>query len=320
MDKGTEKKDSSLKKVMVGGKEIGASGNGLQQQVKGMEVTPVLVQYFDEHFYRVLRDGVTDYYPSVTTKLGEVAKPFLARWRGDIGNREADLRLFESQEKGKRTHNALDVMVNGGAVLYQPFGTPNYTREQEDQLRKQYGEKLAILRHQDEMLDVWKVQQWLDIVDPNVVATEKMVADHDHRDAGTIDRIDIIRPGTYAVNGAEPVKLAGGKYIVDYKTGGTVTDDVWLQMAPYAIMEEKTTSVQVMGAIVIHTGAQTKRGIPGLATLVRTREQLKADYEDYRHVAALWERKNKNAAPRLFDFPSLITLNAQGDQNANGRH
>lgn len=288
------------------------------KSIEKPSVEPVLVQWFDEHWYRVVKDGVVDYYPSVTTKLGQLAKPFLAKWRGDVGNREADIRLFESQEKGKRTHNALDVMVNGGAILYQPFGTPNYTREQEDALRQQYGERLSILRHQDEMLDVWKVRQWLEIVKPNVIATEKMVCDDEQRDAGTIDRIDMIRAGTYNVNGSKPVRLAGGKWIVDYKTGGTVTDDVWLQLAPYAKMEEKMTGIACAGALVIHTGALTKSAIPGLATLVRTREELEEDYIDFRHVAALWERKNRDAAPRLLEFPSLITLKAQGE--TNGQH
>ena len=38
----------------------------------------------------------------------------------------------------------------------------------------------------------------------------------------------------------------------------------------------------------------------------RTREELLIDYEDYRHVAAIWERQNKNAMPKLLTFPNMV--------------
>ena len=79
----------------------------------------ILCEWFSEHWYKINKNPV-EYYPSVTTKKSEKAQPFLAIWRGDIGNREADLRMNESSESGTRQHNAFWAIANGGVVIYQP--------------------------------------------------------------------------------------------------------------------------------------------------------------------------------------------------------
>ena len=77
-----------------------------------------VIEYFDQRFYKMSFLDPLDYFPSVTTKLGIIDKPFLARWRGDIGNREADYRVRDAQEKGSNIHNGWFVMTQGGAVVY----------------------------------------------------------------------------------------------------------------------------------------------------------------------------------------------------------
>lgn len=273
----------------------------------------VLVQWFDEHWYKITKNDTVHYLPSVTTKLGIVDKPNLARWRGDIGNREADLRMHEASDRGKRIHWATETALKGGAVIYDPWQTPVYTEQGIIDLKAKYGGSLAILRTQDEMVQMWKVQRQLEVLKPQVIDVEAKVYDIEHRDAGTIDGVYWIEEGDYLISGKTPIHLEAGLYINDLKTGKYLDENVWLQLAPYAWMWELIHGAKIAGALVTWTGATIKSGIPGLKTLVRTRAELfEKDYPDYRHAAALWEREHKDDQPQTFEFPSFIELNIGG--------
>lgn len=275
------------------------------------ETPIVLVEYFDAHYYKITDNGITFFFPSVTTKLGIIDKPNLARWRGDVGNREADLRMYDASQQGKRIHWAWEVAQKGGAVVYDPWQNPIYTPEGIADLKAKYGE-VVILRTQEEMRHVVKLKRQFDLLKPKVLGVEKKVYDLEHRDAGTIDAIYEIAEGEYPIAGSKPLFLPRGVYINDLKTGSYIDDKVWLQLAPYAVMWEKMMGIQVAGALVTHSGSTIKSGVPGLKTLYRPREiLLTKDYADYRHAAALWERDHEGDEPEQFQFPSLITLGGQ---------
>lgn len=91
------------------------------------------VSWYDDRFYKITTreqpEGLTCfeapnglfhvYLPSTTTKHGIINKPFLAKWRGDIGNELADKKMHESQDRGTRIHYALEVLFNGGTVEFK---------------------------------------------------------------------------------------------------------------------------------------------------------------------------------------------------------
>lgn len=267
----------------------------------------VLIEWFNQHWYKVTEGGQVRYLPSVTTKIGIIDKPQLARWRGDLGNREADLRMYDAATRGTRLHWAYATALKGGAVVYDPWQKPVYTDEGIAALKTEHRE-LAILRTQEEMWTISKLAEQFKRLHPQVLGVEETVWDVNANDAGTIDSIFNIEEGDYFISGRTPVHLGPGIYINDLKTGNFVDDNVWLQLAPYAVMYEKLHDVQVAGGLVTHTGASLKTGIAGLRTMVRSREELLKDYEDYRHAAKLWERTHKDARPETFEFPSVITL------------
>lgn len=268
----------------------------------------VLIEYFNSHYYRVTENGVTRFVSSVTTKLGIIDKPNLARWRGDVGNREADLRMYDAAQRGTRIHWAYATALKGGAVVYDPWQNPVYTEEGIIELRKEHG-GLAILRTQEEQWDICKLAEQFKRLDPEVLGVEQTVYDLEANDAGTIDNILAIKGGAYLIAGSKPLVLSPGIYINDLKTGKYVDDNVWLQLAPYGYMYEKRYGITIAGALVTHTGSTIKTGIPGLKTLVRDRDTLfNKDYPDYRHAAALWEREHAGEEPETFQFPSLITM------------
>lgn len=276
---------------------------------KNGQTNSIVVEYFDERFYKRLKaDGTTDYYPSVTTKLGVVEKPFLARWRGDVGNREADMRVFEASERGSRIHHAWYIINQGGVAIYNPPKRPNFTDADTADLMQQYEGKVVVVRYQDEMLDIWKLKRLTELMPFKVIASEATVYSDTYREAGTVDNVLKIEAGEYPVNGRKPLALAGGLYIADLKTGSAFDDNYYMQMASYANMWEETYGEKVAGTIGIHTGAKTKTGIPGLAIYHRNEEEWRADFKDFRAVSSVWEIKHREDRPQLFDFPALIKL------------
>lgn len=271
-----------------------------------------LIEYFDEHFYALqMEDGNREYFPSVTTKLRAAPKPFLSRWRGDLGNREADFRMYDAANKGKRIHYAVGVFLNDGVVLYNPFNHPNYKPEEIKEIQSKIGQEVFILQDQEEMLHVVRFQEWIKRTNAKVVATDMIVYDLKNKEAGTLDFVFDIEAGAYDVNGSKLLKLEKGLYVGDLKSGNEVYDDANMQVAAYSKMYfingEFPTNFK--GAMIIHTGAKTKNGIPGLSTVMRSLEEINADYMDFRHVAAVWNRGNKNAMPRILEFPGMVTKN-----------
>src|SRR5258708_56734 len=182
----------------------------------------VMVEFFNSHYYKVTTPaGLIRYIPSVTTKLGIVDKPFLHRWRGDLGNREADLRLYDAGERGKRIHWAYATALKRGAVVYDPWQSPVYTEQDLAALRKEHGD-IAVLRTQEEMWTICKLAEQFKRLQPKVLAVEKPVYDLEMNDAGTIDSVFFIEEGDYFVSGSKPLHLSRGIYVNDLKTGNYV--------------------------------------------------------------------------------------------------
>lgn len=269
-----------------------------------------LVEWFDDHWYKVTVDGNTRYIPSVTTKLGIKNKDGLGRWRGDVGNREADLRVYEAGQRGKRLHWARAILLQGGAVVYDPWQNPVYTKQGIIDLEQKHAGKVAILRTQDEMWQMTKLSRQLAILKPKILGVEFTVYDLENNDAGTIDGVYEIEGGEYMINGAKPLRIPGGIYVDDFKSGNYLDDNVWYQLAPYAVMAEKRLGLKIAGALVTHTGANSiKSGIPGLSTKLRPRETLFGrDYGIYRNLSTVWEAEHKDDQPEQFSFPSILTL------------
>lgn len=266
------------------------------------------VEFFDDRWYkRLKKDGTVDYYPSVTTKLGIVDKPFLARWRGDIGNREADIRVAEAQDRGSRIHHAWYTINQGGVALFQPPQRPNFVPETIDALKLEHNGLVAIVTKQDEMYDLWKLKRMKELMPFEILHGELTVYSDKYREAGTVDNVIKVAAGTYMVNGKAPLMVKGGIYIADLKTGKGIGQAA-KQMAAYASMIEETQDIKVQGTMTFHTGASTKGTIPGLAVHVREGDQWREDFEAFREISKVWEREHADDRPDVFDFPALIKL------------
>ena len=152
-------------------------------------------QVTEENGFRQYLIG-DNYYPSVTTIVGSVIrKPFLEKWRGDVGNREANRRRDEAGQHGKNVHLACGLVMQGVASI--PFDLPALHEEQVDAFKS-----------------------WHDLAVDEVLSVEETIANVTYGYAGTLD---------------ERAILKGDKLptIIDIKTGHFDEDHNRMQTAAY---------------------------------------------------------------------------------------
>lgn len=279
------------------------------------------VEWFDDRFYRVKYDNeygveVEDYIPSVTTKLGAIAKPFLVQWYGDLGNREANLRKMEQADRGSRIHHAWYSYATGGAIVYNPPRNPNFTRQQIEELYHQYQENVCVIYNQDEMLDVDKLKRWCEYVQPVFLGCEYTVCSLKNRDAGTVDNKIYTEGGEWPVNGRNLLTIPKGKYILDIKTGNYLGAEAEMQVSAYFKCDEEMNSdPDLMGAMILHTGSKIKSGIEGLSTKLLLRDDIEKQYSNYRLISQVWENHFGGMKPKVLTIPNLITrVNKETEQ------
>lgn len=257
-----------------------------------------MIQYFDDHWYKVkIEDNDIRYFASVTTKLGIERKPFLEKWRGDLGNREADYKMKQSQERGSKIHAAWEAMQNGKEIIYDK----NIFFYEDDNVFK--------VNSQDEMMACYKLQQCFEIIRPEILDVETIVYSLNHSYAGTIDSVWKINEGEYQLGGYKPTYIRGGVYVVDLKTGKSVSNSAYEQVSAYSkALIEMNKYEAIEGTIILHTEAKTKRGIPGFQAILRDKAQYESDFQDFLLINALYDRRNAGKGPEIAKFPSNIKL------------
>lgn len=270
-----------------------------------MEIT--VAEYFDDRAYRITEDNQEHIISSVSTRLGIEDKPFLLKYYAQLGWDQARKLLHESQDRGKRIHFALWVYLNGGKVIFNNWQSPLYSEEQIEEFKKECKGLIMILKNQDEMVAMWKLQQFFNLVKPRVLSTEETVYSIEDDIAGTLDMALEIEKGNYDVNGSNGLIIPKtGVYICDLKTGNQISDSAWAQMAAYAKAFEVKKKVSTLGAIVLHTSALTKKGIEGFSSPLKTSEELIPHYEIFKSLSYVWKQRNPNFHIKVFQFPTII--------------
>jgi hypothetical protein len=270
------------------------------------------VQYFDERYYRLtLYDDSLVWLPSVTTILQASPKPYLAKWRGQIGNAEADRIMRNSMDKGSRVHHACYIYAQGGGVIFDPpsFKELADLNKTADDLKRQFrvaGKPYVTLEDQEEMLMVRRYAEWFRVMAPKPIALEMIVYSINVGTAGMLDAAHQIEAGKYAVAGSKPLVVEqSGLYIQDLKTGNE-DNDYWMQLAVYATMYALSTGTKVQGAMITYLDANVSSGIDGCKTVLKTWDELQEDYEAFLNVKRIWQRKFGKQQPAVFDFPNVL--------------
>lgn len=269
----------------------------------------VQVDWFDQHYYKLFNnDGTEEFFPSVTTILQVSPKPFLNRWRGELGNEEADRLKEEGAERGSNIHFACDMLKQGGAVILMQGLKTRYTEVELAEIKKKHNGLVAFIWDQFEYLQIYRYWQFLNEIKPLDIQSEQTVFSLRYKFAGTLDEVYKLSAGIYDINGTKPVKLDAGRYLADIKSSKTITDDNYLQLSAYWKAYEEMNKTEINGALLIHTNATTKKGIEGLSVKVITRPEMEEYFENFLKMFEVWKIAPSPAHPKVFSMPNQLTF------------
>lgn len=265
-----------------------------------------LIDSFDSHFYEVLFvDGTTKLFPSVTTILQAYPKPHLMKFRGEIGNNQADQLMNRGAKRGSSIHNAVEKMLNGAAILYDN-GLGSISQREIDAYQLQY--ETVIMQDQIEYNQVFRIKQLFDMWQPEILATEQKIFDFDNEYAGTMDQVMRLRAGSYVINGLDYKIPETGVYVTDVKSGGFLDDSANYQTAAYAKAFLKTGVIskdEFKGTIILHCNSRGVKGIEGMSIKVRDRFDVDDDYIGFKVVHQLW-KLTMNQRPKVWQMPNAL--------------
>lgn len=132
---------------------------------------------------------------SVTTALTIIRKPYLERWRGELGNEEADRIRDEAGDLGNIVHNCCEAIDKGlNPVL------PN-----DEQIKQM----------------ITAYERWAESTVKEWIKIEEVVACSHYLYAGRVDRVAILKGDK-----TRPT-------VIDIKTSGSIDKDMGLQLAAY---------------------------------------------------------------------------------------
>lgn len=292
------------------------------------------VEYFDDRFYTLKtsdkihpsyianipetyidRTGEGDieiFLPSVTTIQNIESKPFLATWRGDVGNERANQILQQSQIKGGNIHRAIELMTTGHTIVFQNLKTQNITDIELEEMKKTT--MVHVVHEQTEMIQIARCRQLMDTLNVTVHESELNVFNLSGCYAGTTDGIWHIPSGEYDITG-KPEHIDGGYYVIDFKTGKSFDESSVLEQlsAYYHALNEMHMASGIVGVIGIYLNADKKRGIAGVKCAIRTIDQIQQYWTAFQIQRDLFLYRN-NVIPKRFTFPAVIEPYAKTTQ------
>lgn len=226
-------------------------------------------KFVDERFYLIGKK----YYPSVTNMLG-ITYPdggALTKWRGDIGNEDANRIMNQAGEDGTFIHQAIEDLIAGREII-------------SDDIVKRFDKTRSLKIHKalESFIDFWNEYQ------PEVIETEYSVADTKLKLAGTIDMKCRLNTDAYQ-----------DEWIIDWKSSKSIGPKHKIQLSLYAKMD----NVNKMG--IVHLGNTTKKGY---SFLPLKEEEFARFYKEGLACNKLFQTMYPSAKPKEFDFPDKFKL------------
>lgn len=299
----------SIEKEIIQQKEI------FEESKKPLET----VEWWDDRFYKLevkkdfkipdsfnpnhvhyFEDGIELFLPSVTTILNVEPKPFLATWRGDIGNYEADRKMREAQDRGSQVHNLCEKLAQGKTIIFRNEKT-NFPPI--ESIEGEINKDIFLCYSQEIMMQIARFNRLLDILKPKIIESEKNV--YNIKDSlfysGTIDYIWELEGGDYQISTKKGEHIEAGKYVVDLKTGKSCDKNYFLQTVAYT---KALDNIEIKGNIIIHTNSENKTGIEGVKLFTET--DLESYWEQFKNYYKTFQYINKDIKPKLYDIPYIL--------------
>lgn len=262
------------------------------------------VEYFDSRFYKLyfgknINQNAISHIPkvwtavdseyfyiypiSVTTVIGySNPNPELARARGDMGNYEMDRRMEHGALRGSIVHDLAALYQRGGQLIYPdtynlrtPDETASFAKQRKIDL---YG----VIPNQETHILMNRFHRVFTKLNPTVRAIEEVVYSlkKDLVYAGRMDGIWELKGGIYQGITRTPLKLKGGKYVMDIKSGVFFNNkEHFMQTSAYRFAYND----DITGCILIHLNSKSKSGIYGVNVFVIEGNELGQYYKKFQN-------------------------------------
>jgi hypothetical protein len=278
----------------------------------------VMVQWFDDHSYKItFIDGSERSFVSASTVSGGVfALDWLPRYRGQVGNDQADQELHIAGHRGTQVHHAIYTLCKPGLVMFDHAPEINVNPDLREKVTNLVAQCKAndvpyyVVRDQFNATLVNRYKKLHAVLGGKPLNSEMVVYSLTHETAGTLDQERTLEAGArLAEDGTLVVNVpTTGIWILDFKTGAE--DEAHkLQVAAYLVCLEESKRVHVEGFIICYLNGKNKKGIAGVKCVLRTREQaLEEDFPDFLRAKALWHRGHPNWEPKVAEFEAIMYL------------
>lgn len=271
------------------------------------------VSHFNQHFYDLtLSNDERVIWPGSTTILGIISKDWLIAMIRNLGVEEMDERLQRALDEGSDTHYVTHLADNGVVILFDHPAREAHDPELREQHRlcveacKQIGVPYHTVTNQTVMEQCNRWDQVIEVMNPETLSNEMIVASAKYRYAGTLDRIWRVKAGTYPLNGSKDVVIpTDGVAVVDIKTGAE-DSNYPKQLASYAEAFEESTLQNCDYAITVYLDAKQRGDYAGIKLVVASREEWKKDFGNFMHAHALWWEQNADKIPAVKKFRSVL--------------
>jgi len=273
-----------------------------------LNIDPSFIKNIPDNFRYYNGESLEVFLPSVSTiKSNSEPRPYLERWRGDVGNDRADQISQQALDKGSNIHNAIDLVVNGTDIIYQNLKTKNFSDKEIKAYQKKRRRPVLVIHKQEEMIQIARYQRLVNILQPKILFSEQPVHCLEECYAGTLDQVWELPAGKYQINSdRKHIEFRSGLYIVDFKTGrGYDEASTFIQLSAY--LNAHHLKEKITGAIGIHLNSDTKSGVEGVKVYMRYKEDLENYFEQFLVYKKVFFFSNP-VFPKQYEFPNIITF------------
>lgn len=249
-----------------------------------IETKQVLVNV--DHVYQVGEE----YYPSVTTILGALAKgKGFDIWLQSHSTEESQDILETAGLAGSKIHHAIELLLGGKRVIPSEFVYVDKDGVEHKGLKPEESFKLGTF-----------IRWWFEYR-PKLLAVEKIVYSEQRKYAGSVDFIGTIKEGLIDKKSKTPNNEL--MFVIDWKSSKAIYPSYEMQVAAYAQAEMEMTGKKVDRIAILRLGSKHKAGYE-----FKIIDSIAQPYKTFLGVMEAWKYQNPNFGPKIIDVPAYFQL------------
>ncbi len=243
----------------------------IEHRVVDKERGIVQITCSDERWYEVQeKNKPSRFLPSVTWICGYYPKGIgFMKWLSEHGWDEAEAVKQAAGEKGSRVHRAISDILMGKEVKIDAQYADNDGNEPKELSSQEYEAIMSFAN-------------WLNEIQPEVMAVDYTLVNEKDNYAGTIDM---------------KLKIGGEVWIVDIKTSKDVYPSHELQVSAYMAAEKECQKIAILQV-----------GYPRNKNKYKFTE-IEPQFNLFKAAQAIWAKETEGQHPLQKDFPMALKWN-----------